>query len=67
MLKEELNIIIEDLNKHKRSKSDLMLIYVKDRLDMLMDAYMYDANKSKKYLSNPENKASTIKTIMRRI
>ena len=67
MLKKELTLILEDLSAHKRKKSDLMLIYVKERLDTLLESYVHDINKSRKYLGNPENKATTIKTIMKRV
>lgn len=67
MLKKELTLILEDLSAHKREKPDLMLIYVKERLDTLLESYVYDINKSRKYLGNPENKATTIKTIMKRV
>lgn len=67
MLKKELTLILEDLSAHKREKSGLMLIYVKERLDTLLESYVYDINKSRKYLGNPENKATTIKTIMKRV
>ncbi len=67
MIKKELYQILEDLSSHKRNKSSLMQIYVKERLDNLLNSYMYDINRSKNYLSNPENKARTIKNIMRRV
>ena len=67
MLKKELTLILEDLSVHKREKPDLMLIYVKERLDTLLESYVHDITKSRKYLSNPENKATTIKTIMKRV
>lgn len=67
MIKKELYQILKDLSLHKRNKSSLMQIYVKERLDNLLNSYMYDINRSKNYLSNPENKARTIKNIMRRV
>lgn len=48
--KHNLKNIIDDLNKHKRNKPDLMEMYIKDRLNKSLEVYYSELSDSLKCL-----------------
>lgn len=44
--------MLKDLNQYKRSKDDLILFYVNERLNKSLESYTEDITKSEKYLNN---------------
>ena len=44
--------MLKDLNQYKRSKEDLTLFYVNERLNKSLESYIEDITKSEKYLNN---------------
>ena len=52
MFKQQLSIILKDLNKHKRNKSQLLEEAVQKRLDLSLQTYYRDILESYEFLSS---------------
>ena len=52
MLKDRLDVMISELQEHKRAKSDLELYYVQKRLNLSLENYQEDLAAYFNYLKN---------------
>ena len=66
MLKDELNIILHDLDKHNRSKSQLLEHFVSARLDASLNVYYAEILESYEFLKS-RNQLKLAKKINRRL
>lgn len=53
-MNEELQKILNDLQKHKRPKSELMPIYIQERLEKSLAAYYNDVNMRLRYYKDKD-------------
>ena len=66
MLKQELNIILNDLNKRNRSKSKMLEQFVSNRLDASLNTYYSELLESYEFLKS-RNQLKLAKKINRRL
>ena len=66
MLKDELNKILSDLNKHNRSKAQLLEYFVAARLDASLNTYYDEILESYEFLKS-RNQLKLAKKINRRL
>ena len=64
MLRKKLYFILEDLEKHKRSRDDAMTSYVSERLNNGLVSYLHDTSKSVEFLI-ARNGLNTLKKLNR--
>ena len=53
--KSKLYYILEDISKHKATKSDAFELHIQKRLDKALAQYIEDTNKSVEFLSNRDS------------
>lgn len=51
LFRDKLYDILEDLSKHKHTKSEAMSIHIQNRLDIALKSYLESINESFEYLS----------------